>query len=88
MFSSMLTFSMIILAISIFPVSSSQSSSYPSVTSSGLFTMPVMVFVVLLGLVNVVGPLMLWYSWRWKTRRGGGWEVAKVRLRRARPGQG
>ena len=77
-FSLLLTTSMILLAISLFPRD-------PTKTFV-LHTGPTMIFLLILGLVNVVGPFMLWYSWTWKTRRGGGWEVAKVRLRKSRPG--
>jgi hypothetical protein len=76
-FSILLTASMILLAISLFPRD-------PTKTWSP--TGPTMIFFLIVGLVNVVGPFMLWYSWTWKTRRGGSWEVAKVRLRKDRPG--
>jgi phosphatidylinositol glycan class C protein len=68
---------MITLAISLFPhtVPSSQANTY-------MPTGPTTIFLLIVGLVNVVGPVMLWYSWIWKTRRGGGWEVAKVKLRK------
>lgn len=67
---------MILLAVSLFPHNPVRASYLPSG--------PTMVFGLILGLANVIGPVMLWYSWTWKTRRGGGWEVAKVRLRKAR----
>jgi phosphatidylinositol glycan class C protein len=76
-FSLLLTTSMILLAISLFPADPSR-----RYTPSG----PTLIFFLIVGLVNIVGPFMLWYSWTWKTRRGGGWEVAKVRLRKTRPG--
>jgi len=75
-FSLLLTTSMILLAISLFP---------RTPTSSFVPTGPTMIFFLIVGLVNIVGPVMLWYSWTWKTRRGGGWEVAKVRLRKNKP---
>jgi phosphatidylinositol glycan class C protein len=67
---------MVLLAISLFP----RSDSAPSA--------PIAVFFTMLGLVNIIGPFMLWYSWTWKKRRGGGWEVAKVRLRKSKLNQG
>jgi phosphatidylinositol glycan class C protein len=76
-FSLLLTTSMILLAISLFP--RDPATSYVP-------TGPTMIFFLIVGLVNIVGPVMLWYSWTWKTRRGGGWEVAKVRLRKNKPG--
>lgn len=41
-------------------------------------------FVATLALVNVVGPVMFWWGWRWKRRLGGDWDVAVVRLRKRR----
>ncbi|ORY25254.1 phosphatidylinositol N-acetylglucosaminyltransferase subunit C [Naematelia encephala] len=86
-FSLALTSSMIILAISLFPRISSNppSPSDPTPwisipTPSG----PTLIFLVAVILVNGIGPGMLWYGWRWKMRRGGGWDVAVVRLRRVR----
>jgi len=82
-FSLILTISMMLLSISFFP------STPQTQGITGMFTStPLLVFLTMVGLVNLVGPLMLWYGWRWKTRRGGGWEVAKVRLRKVHHGQG
>lgn len=39
-------------------------------------------FLSILAVVNLGGPLMLWYAWRWKRQLGGDWDVAVVRLRR------
>lgn len=74
-FSLLLTASMVLLAVSLFPFDIDQALGWVPST-------PSIVFGVIIALVNIVGPLMLWHSWTWKTRRGGGWEVAKVRLRK------
>jgi phosphatidylinositol glycan class C protein len=66
---------MVILAVSLFPVDSTQ--VYMPSTS-------LIVCAIVIALVNLVGPWMLWFSWTWKTRRGGGWEVAKVKLRKSK----
>ena len=39
-------------------------------------------FLGILGVVGLVGPLGVWVGWRWKTVRGGGWDAAKVTLKR------
>ncbi|WVF66703.1 hypothetical protein IAT40_001445 [Kwoniella sp. CBS 6097] len=49
-------------------------------------TTPTSIFLLSLLVVNVIGPGMLIYAWRWKTRRGGGWDVAVVRIRKGRDG--
>jgi phosphatidylinositol glycan class C protein len=41
-----------------------------------------LVFAVVLLIVNLGGPLMLWWGWSWKSRRDGNWDVAVVRLRK------
>ncbi len=46
---------------------------------------PVIVFLCVVGLVNLLGPWTLWYAWRWKTHRGGRWDAAKVTLKRKEP---
>jgi phosphatidylinositol glycan class C protein len=73
--------SMIILSASLFPQSNSSSPV-------ALLSIPLIVLIVVISLVNLVGPSILWYGWRWKTRRGGGWEVAKIRIRRGKEGKG
>jgi hypothetical protein len=42
---------------------------------------PSLIFLSLVAVTNLLGPLMLWYGWRWKTKRGGGWDVARVKIR-------
>ena len=71
-FSLTLTLSTILFALSLLP----RHSPGPS-----------LIFLGVVGMVNLLGPTMLWWAWRWKTRRGGGWDVAVVKLRR-RTGQG
>jgi phosphatidylinositol glycan class C protein len=43
-----------------------------------------LVFLIVLLIVNVGGPLMLWWGWSWKRRRDGNWDVAVVRVRKRR----
>lgn len=69
-YSLVLTLSTILAAVSLFP--------------STLLAPATLIFAAALFLVNIAGPGMLWYGWRWKTRRGGGWDVAVVRVRKAR----
>ncbi|KAI9632299.1 phosphatidylinositol N-acetylglucosaminyltransferase-domain-containing protein [Dioszegia hungarica] len=64
-YSLVLTLSTILAAVSLFP--------------STLLAPATLIFAAALFLVNIAGPGMLWYGWRWKTRRGGGWDVAVVR---------
>ncbi|WRT65421.1 uncharacterized protein IL334_002364 [Kwoniella shivajii] len=81
-FSLVLTTSMATLAISLFPPGPSPTS--PIFTLKGIDvipTTPTIIFLISLSLVNIIGPLMLIYAWRWKTRRGGGWDIAVVKLR-------
>lgn len=33
---------------------------------------------------SLLGPILLWGGWRWKTRMGGEWNAAVVKLRRRR----
>ncbi|KAK8861313.1 hypothetical protein IAR55_002132 [Kwoniella newhampshirensis] len=74
-FSLVLTLSTTLLAVSLFPHPvSPESRPIPST--------PTVVLFAALCLVNVVGPMMLWYAWRWKTRRRGGWDVAVVRVKK------
>lgn len=79
-FSVILTVSTILIALSLFPASSE--------TRSILLETPTLIFALVIALVNVLAPLLLWYAWRWKTRRGGGWDVAVVRVRKDRAGKG
>lgn len=64
-FSLGLTISTLVLAISLFPPEPA----------------PSLIFLSLVAVTNLLGPLMLWYGWRWKTKRGGGWDVARVKIR-------
>lgn len=41
-------------------------------------------FIAALIISSLVGPLIFWRGWRWKTRRGGGWDAAVVRVKRSR----
>ncbi|KAK4685446.1 phosphatidylinositol N-acetylglucosaminyltransferase subunit C, partial [Tremellales sp. Uapishka_1] len=66
-FSLLLTLSLIVLALSLFP------TAHPA---------PTLIFLCLILLTNVIGPLVFWYGWRWKTLRGGDWEVAVVKIRK------
>ena len=66
-FSLILTSSMVLLALSLFP-SACQGT--------------VLIFLSTIALVNLLGPIMLHFAWRWKTQRGGGWDVAVVKLNR------
>ena len=43
---------------------------------------PTLVFLSIVALVNILGPAMLQFAWRWKTHRGGVWDVAVVKLNR------
>ncbi|EJT47038.1 hypothetical protein A1Q1_04281 [Trichosporon asahii var. asahii CBS 2479] len=36
----------------------------------------IVTFLAILAVVNLGGPLMLWYAWRWKRQLGGDWDVA------------
>ncbi|WWC59939.1 uncharacterized protein I303_102502 [Kwoniella dejecticola CBS 10117] len=81
-FSLLLTFSMAMLSISLFPHKIGSTPSYKMRGIDVIPTAPTVIFLVALTLANVVGPLMLLYAWRWKTRRGGGWDVAVVKLRK------
>ncbi|CAD6582018.1 MAG: hypothetical protein TREMPRED_003157, partial [Tremellales sp. Tagirdzhanova-0007] len=56
-FSLTLTASMLFLAISLFPTDPFG---------------PTLVFLSIVALVNILGPAMLQFAWRWKTHRGGG----------------
>lgn len=71
-YSIILTISSICLTLSILPSDDQHNS----------VAVPMLFFISVLSLVNVVGPIMLWYGWKWKTKRGGGWEVAVVRVRK------
>ncbi len=77
-FSVALTFSMIWLSASLLPPSRHPASIGPFPLPSGTAR----VFFAVLLLVNVGGPLMLWWGWRWKRRLGGNWDVAVVRVRK------
>ncbi|ORX36416.1 phosphatidylinositol N-acetylglucosaminyltransferase subunit C [Kockovaella imperatae] len=78
-FSILLTASTVLLAFSILPHDPSESL---------LFTAPSLIFLCTLLVVNIIGPLVFWWGWRWKTIRGGGWDVAVVRIRQATSGHG
>ncbi|WWD16784.1 hypothetical protein CI109_101216 [Kwoniella shandongensis] len=78
-FSLILTISTTLLAISLFPPTA---EPIISICTWPMPTTPTVVFLVALFLSNLVGPTMLWYAWRWKTRRRGGWDVAVVRVRK------
>ncbi|AFR99001.1 phosphatidylinositol glycan, class C [Cryptococcus neoformans C23] len=80
-FSFLLTLSTTILALSLFPATP---SPFSSVFLGHRLSTPTIVFLSILFLVNFIGPAMLWYAWRWKIRRGGGWDVATVRIRQSR----
>jgi len=41
-----------------------------------------LIYIVVLLLVNLGGPLMLWWGWSFKKRRDGNWDVAVVRVRK------
>ena len=75
-FSVVLTASMVILSLSFLPGEATEPSSV-------IPAAPTLIFVGVLLVVNVIGPFIFWYGWRWKTIRGGGWDVAVVRIRQA-----
>lgn len=84
---------MAVLALSLFPAPSSSSIVHPNpnpnpdpVPNPSLQapSVPALIFLSTLGIVNVLGPLGFWWAWRFKTRRGGGWDPAVVRVRRDR----
>lgn len=79
-FSIALTGSMTVLALSFFPSTPAGSDASASSAIGG----PRAVFLAVTVLVNVVGPLGLWFAWRWKMTRAGGWDAAKVTLRKRR----
>jgi phosphatidylinositol glycan class C protein len=79
-FSIALTGSMTVLALSFFPSTPAGSDASASSAIGG----PRAVFLAVIVLVNVVGPLGLWFAWRWKMTRAGGWDAAKVTLRKRR----
>ncbi|KIR26050.1 phosphatidylinositol glycan, class C [Cryptococcus deuterogattii LA55] len=81
-FSFVLTLSTTTLALSLFPA---RPSTFSGIYLRYLPSVPTLVFLLILFLVNFIGPAMLWYAWRWKIRRGGGWDVATVRVRQNRP---
>ncbi|WVO17931.1 hypothetical protein L204_105629 [Cryptococcus depauperatus] len=72
-FSFVMSVSSVVLAISLFPPAVPAHQHAPDI--------PTLIFLFIIILVNIVGPAMLWYAWRWKVRRGGRWDVAKVRIR-------
>ncbi|BEI80188.1 hypothetical protein CcaverHIS002_0107170 [Cutaneotrichosporon cavernicola] len=76
-FSVALTFSMIWLSSSLLPPPRHAAFLGPIPLPSGATR----VFFAVLLLVNVGGPLMFWWGWRWKRRLGGNWDVAVVRVR-------
>ncbi|TYJ53562.1 hypothetical protein B9479_005831 [Cryptococcus floricola] len=77
-YSLVLTLSTTTLALSLIP---SAPTPFPqsSPVHPAIASLPALIFLLVLFLVNMVGPAMLWYAWRWKVHRGGGWDVAKVR---------
>ncbi|ODO06239.1 phosphatidylinositol glycan, class C [Cryptococcus wingfieldii CBS 7118] len=79
-YSLVLTLSTATLALSLIP---SAPTPFPqsSPVHPALASLPALIFLLVLFLVTMVGPAMLWYAWRWKVHRGGGWDVAKVRVR-------
>lgn len=81
-FSFVLTLSTMTLALSLFPASP---SIFSGIYLGYLPSTPILMFLLILFLVNFIGPAMLWYAWRWKIRRGGGWDVATIRVRQNRP---
>lgn len=81
-FSIALTFSMIWLSASLLPPSRHPTSLGPVPLPGGAAR----IFFAVLLLVNVGGPIMLWWGWRWKRRLGGNWDVAVVRVRKRRAG--
>ncbi|WWC68949.1 uncharacterized protein I206_102885 [Kwoniella pini CBS 10737] len=83
-FSLILTISMAILSISLFPEKSFTDPSYTIWNIDIFSSTPTVIFLIALSLANFVGPFMLLYAWRWKTRRGGGWDVAVVKLRKGK----
>ncbi|WVW79707.1 hypothetical protein I302_101677 [Kwoniella bestiolae CBS 10118] len=85
-FSLILTISMATLSISLFPSRAAPSFEYRIWGHQIIPTTPTLIFLISLSLVNIIGPVMLIYAWRWKTRRGGGWDVAVVKLRKGRGG--
>ncbi|WWC87546.1 uncharacterized protein L201_002436 [Kwoniella dendrophila CBS 6074] len=85
-FSFLLTLSMATLAISLFPLRNDSSPDLSLADIQLVPTTPTLIFLLSLVLANVIGPLMLIHAWRWKTRRGGGWDVAVVKLRKGRNG--
>ena len=66
-FSLALTVSVVLLALSFLPLDPAG---------------PMWIFAGVLGLVNGVGPLGLWWAWRWKTHRKGRWDAAQVTVKR------
>ncbi|WWC98876.1 hypothetical protein V866_005770 [Kwoniella sp. B9012] len=81
-----LTISMATLSISLFPLRDDPSPSHIIRGHEIVPTTPTLILLISLCLVNIIGPIMLLYAWRWKTRRGGGWDVAVVKLRKGRSG--
>ena len=84
-FSVALTGSMTVLALSFFPPAR---EGFGRAAAASIIDGPKAVFLVVIVLVNVVGPLGLWFAWRWKMTRGGGWDAAKVTLRKRRMSMG
>ena len=88
-FSVALTGSMTVLALSFFPPARERFGRAAAATEAApIIDGPKAVFLVVIVLVNVVGPLGLWFAWRWKMTRGGGWDAAKVTLRKRRMSMG
>ncbi|WVR04078.1 hypothetical protein IAU60_001077 [Kwoniella sp. DSM 27419] len=84
-FSLLLTTSTALLAISLFPHGHDwhiQVGQLNTRFNLVLPSTPTIVLVSALLVTNALGPAMLIYAWRWKTRRGGGWDVAVVRVRK------
>lgn len=75
-FSCLLTLSLILLVVSLLPLTHLEAVLQPTTS----------VLMMVIALVNIVGPFAFWYAWIWKTQRGGGWDVAVVKVRKDRDG--
>ena len=72
---------MLLVAISFFPLAESpKSSKFLDQRPSP----PTCILFAIVGIINLVGPAMLCWGWRWKVRRGAIWETPVVKVRKKR----